>query len=659
MATAAAVLDFNSLLNIFSEHFPASLTSKSVQVLSHHLKPLHNDAVKTPESLIDFKSTIDSAFRHQLTQLTNNEGENDLNIQLYEDVINLAIAAAKEGLAGANLPVTLLGDLFDVKPLPECEKLFFLVEDRVDEWKSETFFKNIKNQLLRTCNDLLRRLSRSQNTIFCGRILIFLARFFPLFERSGLNLIGEFNRENTVTISSQNESEPETPMDTSNASGDLEEGEMSNEPAVQIDYGLYSKFWQLQDFFRQPQQCYNRLEWKRFISCSSEVLSAFASMKLDTQGPLSNIEELTTEESYFAKYLTNQKLFELQLSDSNFRRYILLQFLIAFQYLTSSVKFKLDSQVLTDEQKEWVNETTDKVYELISQTPPRGKEMMKAVTQILQREESWNMWKNDGCPEIKPDEVAGKEKRKSSANVHHVGFELLSAEKGGKFSLGNRELTRLWNLCPDNWQACKSRKRVFTPTVEEYFDSIVRMPKETRIKKITGDPSFTWRGLRLLSQKSPHFFTPSNQIVRPLHQYMDSVVDTLGKVMNVQPPSGEPAEDAEDISDDDFLRVPEDSGHSNSVNASPRGDCAQNGHEDNITKEMLPALAGKIVNCWKECAKAFTFDTDEIEFFESQASDPEKQAEGMLQVWFEQFPEDTDMKTLREKLARAGCDVQL
>jgi THO complex subunit 1 len=45
-------------------------------------------------------------------------------------------------------------------------------------------------------------------------------------------------------------------------------------------------------------------------------------------------------QQYFAKYLTSQNLLELQLGDSNFRRYILLQFLIMFQYLDSTVKFK-------------------------------------------------------------------------------------------------------------------------------------------------------------------------------------------------------------------------------------------------------------------------------------------------------------------------------
>ena len=40
------------------------------------------------------------------------------------------------------------------------------------------------------CNDLLRRLSQSKNTVFCGRIQLFLARLFPLSEKSALNLVG-------------------------------------------------------------------------------------------------------------------------------------------------------------------------------------------------------------------------------------------------------------------------------------------------------------------------------------------------------------------------------------------------------------------------------------------------------------------------------------
>ena len=47
--------------------------------------------------------------------------------------------------------------------------------------------------LLRTLNDLLRRLSKMGSTTkFCGRILTFLSDVFPLGERSGVNLRGEY-----------------------------------------------------------------------------------------------------------------------------------------------------------------------------------------------------------------------------------------------------------------------------------------------------------------------------------------------------------------------------------------------------------------------------------------------------------------------------------
>lgn len=47
--------------------------------------------------------------------------------------------------------------------------------------------------LLRTLNDLLRRLSKmGATTMFCGKILMFLSGVFPLGERSGVNLRGEY-----------------------------------------------------------------------------------------------------------------------------------------------------------------------------------------------------------------------------------------------------------------------------------------------------------------------------------------------------------------------------------------------------------------------------------------------------------------------------------
>ena len=286
-------------------------------------------------------------------------------------------------------------------------------------------------------SDLLRRLSRTQNTVFCGRILLFLAKFFPFSERSGLNIISEFNLDNTTVFSSKIMGKEDGEIGSLKNKMDIDEDSDKaikideDEKDLNIDYALYSKFWQLQDFFRNPIQCYEKSKWILFSKHAKDVLAIFKSFKLDTisgkkkyqRGPSSQVESLPQNntnangtivdenqcrqdqpsQDYFAKYLTNQNLLQLQLSDSNFRRYILVQFLILFQYLKSTVKFKNETQILTEDQAKWITEFTEQAYSLINETPPNGQEFSKAVKHILKREEQWNTWKNDGCPALNKD----------------------------------------------------------------------------------------------------------------------------------------------------------------------------------------------------------------------------------------------------------------
>merc|ERR1712066_1154665 len=281
--------------------------------------------------------------------------------------------------------------MFDIISLQDCERLFFCIEENIDVWKEAAFFQAVKNHILRICNDLLRRLSRTQNTVFCGRILLFLAKFFPFSERSGLNVISEFNLDNTTNFN----------MDDQEKDNNSEESEEkpskpeSDDPSVKVNNNLYRKFWQIQDFFRNPVQCYENSPWKTFSGLATDVLAIFHSFKLDQSTGKSSAGSTSSTEQYFAKYLTNQNLLQLQLSDSNFRRYILLQFLILFQYLKSNVKFKTDNQVLSSEQSKWTDETTKKIYKLLEETPPNGSEFSRTVKHILAREEHWNKWKNE------------------------------------------------------------------------------------------------------------------------------------------------------------------------------------------------------------------------------------------------------------------------
>jgi hypothetical protein len=79
--------------------------------------------------------------------------------------------------------------------------------------------------LLRMLNDLLRRLSKmGSSTMFCGQILTFLSGIFPLGERSGVNLRGEygptwegvqFPEKSPLSINDMkvDESQPDVPED--------------------------------------------------------------------------------------------------------------------------------------------------------------------------------------------------------------------------------------------------------------------------------------------------------------------------------------------------------------------------------------------------------------------------------------------------------------
>ena len=91
-------------------------------------------------------------------------------------------------------PFIVLQDLLETQTITSCSHIFSWIEAR-----SKRLTEGLVPQkgkaliLLRTLNDLLRRLSKmGSTTIFCGRILTFLSGVFPLGERSGVNLRGEY-----------------------------------------------------------------------------------------------------------------------------------------------------------------------------------------------------------------------------------------------------------------------------------------------------------------------------------------------------------------------------------------------------------------------------------------------------------------------------------
>ncbi|XP_007548682.1 THO complex subunit 1 isoform X1 [Poecilia formosa] len=598
------------------------------------------------------KTTLDQALRGVLGDQII---EQKTSCDDYLSLIYLSIDAVTEGICSATIPFVLLGDVLDCLPLDLCDKIFSFVEKNVSTWKSSSFYTAGKNYLLRMCNDLLRRLSKSQNTVFCGRIQLFLARLFPLSEKSGLNLQSQFNLDN-ITVFNKNEQEStlgQKQTDEKEDTMEVEEGEMGEDDApapcsIPIDYNLYRKFWTLQDYFRNPVQCYDKFSWMTFLKFSDETLAVFKSFKLDDmQASKRKMEDLRASDGghvYFAKFLTSEKLMDLQLSDSNFRRHILLQYLILFQYLKGQVKFKSSSCVLNDDQSAWIEETTKLVYQLLRETPPEGEQFATMVEHILNTEENWNSWKNEGCPSFVKERTSD-DKPKRPTRKRQAPEDFLGKGPEPKIFMGNDELTRLWNLNQDNMEACKSESREFMPSLDEFFAEAIEQADPVNMVeeeyKVVRNPNYGWRALRLLSRRSPHFFQPTNQKFKSLADYLDTMVCKLAKELPKDIPSEE-IKTGEEDDDDNGDNLLKDSNDSPSIQSKT------------VTNHQMDDIAAKLGSQWKTLASHLEMKAAEMREIETDSEDVDVQAKLLLVAWQEREGSQATVENLATALSAAG-----
>ncbi|VDN15851.1 unnamed protein product [Dibothriocephalus latus] len=421
----------------------------------------------------DKKSVIDLAFRDKMLGLLSINSTDSMKV-----LLKMSVAAAVADICSAATPFLLFADLFNTKPISDAEENFHFMEQTITALKDVSLFGPGRNVLLRMCNDLLRRLSKSQNTVFCGRIQLFLTRLFPLDEKSGLNLMSNFNTQKEISYSK----EPDESLFQSLVNYKAESSEDTVKPLsdLKVNAQLYQKFWSLQEFLRTPNLCYTKEGWTGFTDCAQCVIDTFSSIKI--MNAVDSERRWHSSGTKFTIYLTSEKLLDLQLMDTNFRRYILVQLLIIFQYLAAQVKFKSATQALDEVQAKWVKSRREEIVklldgaldsELAAGTPISPS--FAVVNHILERETHWNRWKNEGCPSfIRTLEKSSLPSRKRRTNplVDRSGNKL--------FRFGNRELDKLWSLAPDNLEACRDKKRLFRPDLYEHFrDAILELdPKE-------------------------------------------------------------------------------------------------------------------------------------------------------------------------------------
>ena len=227
------------------------------------------------------------------------------------------------------------------------------------------------------------------------------------------------------------------------------------------------------------------------------------------------------------------KLLDLQLNDSNFRRQILIQFLILLQYLNAEVKFKTSNQVLNEEQNSWCRSTTKKVNDLMKETPSNGSKFTHNVKRILDREEIWNKWKNEGCPNYV------REKKNLPAKSPLKRPKPVSSDfvikSNKKFMSDQSDIGKLCNINHDNLEACKDPNREFLPSLKEFFDeAIEQLDPVNQVEKqyyLTNQTDWAWKALRLLVKRSAFYFI-QNQNVKTISEYLEAICNKLNKVIH-------------------------------------------------------------------------------------------------------------------------------
>ncbi|KAJ1337722.1 THO complex subunit 1 [Microdochium nivale] len=353
----------------------------------------------------------------------------------------------------------LVEELLDAQTIDGCRRIFDYLESR----RERIIAKNLKQKslvILRTCNELLRRLSRAEDAAFCGRVFIFMFQSFPLGDRSSVNLRGEYHVDNATkyeTVPEKHEDpademQVDEPSSESQPERDEKSASKAGSKAVSFDArnkptqdkpldtdALYPIFWSLQHYFSQPLSLFDAAEFTKFKDALGATLSAFETVdKMQRSTKPSDESRILAQKrkhpesaderdgsNYNPKYLTSRDLFDLEIGDLYFRRHILIQALIVMEFLASlapQARIKIAGikapnksvvyadHVLSEDDAKWVRSMKERITSYL-QAGPDGYFFFRVVDSVLSRDKGWVRWKIESCPPIERPAVTPSEFR--------------------------------------------------------------------------------------------------------------------------------------------------------------------------------------------------------------------------------------------------------
>ncbi|OKL62078.1 hypothetical protein UA08_02723 [Talaromyces atroroseus] len=344
----------------------------------------NGDALSESNKQLNY-AAVETAFREKFYELLASTSIDDPAFVNIWNLLDIVSIFSDNEQCEAGLIFWLIEELLDSQTVDGCRKVFDYLESR-REINTAKHFESKKLIILRSCNELLRRLSRAEDTVFCGRVFIYMFQSFPLGDKSSVNLRGEFHTENVTTFDDIVEKSQDVVMENgpTEAKGEGAEegsqiaqgdkideneaaqstkgatpkpadagvnGQKEGENSKTVDLNaLYPIFWGLQAFFSAPTRLFDAQNFASFRSGLETTLSTFKLMNTDidtwstTKAPdelrrglkrKRNDEGVDISSSFNPKYLTSRELFDLEVNDIAFRRHVLVQALILLDFVLS------------------------------------------------------------------------------------------------------------------------------------------------------------------------------------------------------------------------------------------------------------------------------------------------------------------------------------
>jgi THO complex subunit 1 len=519
-----------------------------------------NEAEKAQGQPAQF-AAIETVFRDKFYEILATTEISDAAFDSVWHLLDVVAILSDQELCESGLIFWLIEELLDSQTIDGCRKVFDYLESRRERITSK-HFKQKQLIILRCCNELLRRLSRAEDIVFCGRVFIFLFQSFPLGDKSSVNLRGEYHIENVTIFDAEHKKSEDAikPMELDSRDTRQAESSEAGTPAAsgadtiesqpssrtvskpsQTGTGhsqpdldaLYPQFWALQTYCSAPTRLFDPNNLKLFKEGIAATMACFQQMGAhaapstrqdESKRGIKRKRSETGNEiasTFNPKYLTNRDLFDLEVHDIAFRRHILVQILILLDFLlslTQSAKAKLADltnksvlypYTLSAEDAEWATSSKASIASYLQQgSSNEGKFYYRMVDTVLSRDKNWVRWKAENCPPIDRPSVDVQQYLDA-----REALEKLCIKKPLPTPPGASDLEFLSEIAPI--ESLKDPSRYTVPTMRKFYEDIMKIEldqdfaddEEKRELEASKERTL-WRALRA----SQHRFTLCEKI---------------------------------------------------------------------------------------------------------------------------------------------------